>query len=101
MPTRPFCMLALRSRSRFRRWRSAAFSRLCRWLGDSFSLERFAEDASIVGREFWGVEGCRAGSIGRGKATLLTRYWARLSIRDQPNRFAERRRNSDKVVTGE
>ncbi len=34
---------ALRSRSRFRRWRSAAFSRLSLWLAVSFSLERFLE----------------------------------------------------------
>jgi hypothetical protein len=63
MPARPFCKLALRSRSRFRLCRSAAFSRLCRWLGDSFSRERFAEDMGMVGRVFWGVAGCNAGSM--------------------------------------
>jgi hypothetical protein len=63
MPARPFCKIALRSRSRFLRCRSAAFSLLCRWLGDSFSRERFAEDIGMVGRVFWGAEGCNAGSM--------------------------------------
>jgi hypothetical protein len=65
MPARPFCKLALRSRSRFLLCRSAAFSLLCRWLGDSFSRERFAKDVGIVivERVFWGVEGCNAGSM--------------------------------------
>jgi hypothetical protein len=88
MPARPFCKLALRSRSRFRLCRSAAFSRLCRWLGDSFSRERFAEDVGMVGRVFWGFEGCNAGSmdtvarqfIGNGRQRP-----ARRSTNDQDN----------------
>src|SRR6266404_7843238 len=69
-PTRPFCR-ELRSRSRFRLCRSAAFCLLCRWLGDSFSRDRFPEEVGIVGSAFWGVEGCNAGSI-RGSKEI---YW--------------------------
>ena len=76
MPARPFCKVALRSRSRFLLCRSAAFSLLCRWLGDSFSRERFAEDVDMVGRVFCGVAGCNAGSMDTvGKVNLFFFEW--------------------------
>jgi hypothetical protein len=54
---------ALRSRCRFRRWRSAAFSRLCLSLVVSVSRERFRGEPGVVGTGLWVLSVCVVGSI--------------------------------------